>query len=1129
MGGNFDFLKETEPQLARLGRLAERFFHEDAPTSLQKTRLLAELLARQMAARGRVDLPPRSTFDDALRLLRDDGLLPREAGEAFHYLRKVGNLAVHENVGTNGEALTALKVARQLAVWFRRGFLRDTSFSAGPFRPPAPPVDATARLREEIEELRRRVAESETAAERATREAEESRLARETAEERLRREAADREAAESLADEVERARREVEAQLASLRATAAAAPQAELLELRRAAESTSAAVELDEADTRRLIDAKLRAAGWTADSDSIRHANGSRPVDAEAIAIAEWPTESGAVDYALFVKGRCVGVIEAKRGSKDVPAVLEQAKRYAGDIRLAAGEMVLDAPFRHGLDKPFRVPFVFASNGRPFVKQLTTKSGIWAWDARVATNAPSALPEWFSPADLEERLEQDVAAARELAEEGFDYAGLRPYQEEAIAAVERAIDGGQREILVAMATGTGKTRTCIVLMYRLLKHKRFRRILFLVDRNALGEQTLQALDNTELEGLLKFSQILNVAGLDKKLPDREDRVHVATVQSMVRRILNTDEDAARPTPGMYDLIVVDEAHRGYVLDAELTEGEIGFRDLDDYLSHYRRVLDYFDATKVALTATPALHTTEIFGRPVYSYGYRQAVVDGYLIDQRPTRRIVTALSLAGIHFDGGEEVEVVDRKTGQIDLFEMPDAVDFEVQEFNRKVYTEEFNRVVAEAVAREVPPDQPGKTLIFAARKDHADTLVRQLKTALEDLHGPQHHQLVARITGDIDNVGDWIRRFRNDPYPKYVVTVDLLTTGVDIPEICTLVFVRRVNSRVLYDQMIGRATRRADHIGKEAFRVFDAVDITANLQPLTDMRPVVVDPSVTLSSLLADLRRAETAEDRALVRDQLVVKVRQHLRHATADEAEAIRALVGDDPARLPAMVKAMPAGEIPTYFAARPALLPLLAGLRRPGPVNPGPFISSHPDDLVSVEDVFEGAATPEDYITAFERFVRENINLVPALTAAARKPRDLTRADLKSLATLLDEKGYSEAMLRRAYGRVRDADVAAHIIGYVRQAAVGDPLVPYRTRVDNALQRIAASRPWTAKQRRWLDRIGRALKEQPVGDPSILAEPAFLQHGGYETVDRDFDHALGPLLQEINGEIWGRPAA
>ena len=125
-------------------------------------------------------------------------------------------------------------------------------------------------------------------------------------------------------------------------------------------------------------------------------------------------------------------------------------------------------------------------------------------------------------------------------------------------------------------------------------------------------------------------------------------------------------------------------------------------------------------------------------------------------------------------------------------------------------------------------------------------------------------------------------------------------------------------------------------------------------------------------------------------------------------------------------------------------------------------------------------------------------------------------------------MLDEKGFSEAKLRRAYGRVRNADIAAHIIGFVRQAAVGDPLVPYATRVENALARIKGSKPWSAKQKQWLDRIGRALNEQPVSDPSIMDEPAFLQKGGFDTVDRDFDHGLAPLLKDINAEIWARSA-
>ena len=140
------------------------------------------------------------------------------------------------------------------------------------------------------------------------------------------------------------------------------------------------------------------------------------------------------------------------------------------------------------------------------------------------------------------------------------------------------------------------------------------------------------------------------------------------MQSLVRRILYPADDDERPTPGLYDCIIVDEAHRGYVLDAELREEDLSFRTLHEYLSQYRRVLDYFDAVKIGLTATPALHTTQIFGPPVFSYGYRQAVIDGGLIDHLPPRRITTALAQTGIVFEAGEEVQIIDPRSGQIDL-----------------------------------------------------------------------------------------------------------------------------------------------------------------------------------------------------------------------------------------------------------------------------------------------------------------------------------------------------------------------------------------------------------------------------------------------------------------------------
>lgn len=1121
---NFGFLKAQNAQLFRLAAQAEHYFTDDPSTCLIKLRQFAEFMAKEVAARHAA-LPLRSvTFDDVLRELRMRSVLPREIADLFFHLKRLGNDAAHEDAGTIGEALQALKIARSAAIWFHQSYCGAPEFKAGPFVPPRPPEDATAALTAEIEKLRadvRASADAEAKARLAQQEAETARLqAQEAAEARER----DRAFWEQYAAETEAQKREAESQLKALQAAAAATPASQLSFLAQFAGQQAQKVELDEATTRVLIDEQLRSAGWTVDSARIRHAAGARPQPGQNVAIAEWPTESGPVDYALFVDGRCVGVIEAKREVRDVPGRLGQAKRYALGIRLSPDETLRDSPWLQDLDA-FRVPFHFVTNGRPYVKQLATKSGIWFWDARTDA-APHALPEWFSPRDLTERLEQDVSRRDEAAEQELGVTGLRPYQKDAIAAVEAAVARGQRDILLAMATGTGKTRLAIALIYELLRRKRFRRILFLVDRNALGRQTLDAMSTTDTSGFLKFDQVFPVADMARKFPEATDRVHVATVQAMVRRIFD-DPDAERPTPGTYDLILVDEAHRGYTLDAELREEDLGFRTLDDYLSAYRRVLDYFDATKVALTATPALHTREIFGAPVYRYGYRQAVIDGWLIDHRPARRITTALSQTGIVFEGGEEVNILDPRTGQIDLFNLEDQVDFEVSDFNKKVYTRAFNRAVAEAIARECPPADRGKTLLFAARDDHADILVEELRAALAEEYGPQPHDLVEKITGSVDKPLDRIKAFKNDPRPKYVVTVDLLTTGIDVPAITNLVFVRRVNSRILYDQMIGRATRRCDEIAKEYFRIFDAVDIYANLQDVTDMRPVVVDPALSFATLVGDLERATTDEDREFVRDQIVVKLRQRIGRLNDARREGLETVLGafED---LPDRLKSAPPAEMLELFRTHPTLAAALDAAD-PARKRDGVYISEHEDELLSVEDDFGGKASPNDYIESFESFIRSNMNAIPAMIAAVQRPRELTRKELKELAVLLDDNGYPEASLRQAYGRARNADIAAHIIGFVRQAALGDPLVPYETRVRNGVQHIIDSRDWSPKQRQWLSRIGRALQAQPVGDPAILSDPLFAQFGGFEAVDREFDSGLGEVLKDLNAAIWDQPAA
>jgi type I restriction enzyme R subunit len=658
ISGNFAFLNDQSPQLARLAVLAERYFSDDPTAALIKLRQFAEFIAKDIAAHHAILSVGSANFDDVLRSLKTKGMAPREVADYFYHLKRVGNAAAHEDIGTPTDALHALKIARAVGVWYYRTYAGGSGFKAGPFVPPTTPDDATEALRNELAQLRKAVQDSHDAAAKAQLSAQQAEEGRAKLAVAIEDEAGQRAFWEQYATETESALRAAEQALADTQASAESAPPQQLELLIRSGIDQAQSIDIDEATTRVLIDGQLRSAGWEADSAVLRHASGVRPAYGKSMAIAEWPTKSGPVDYALFIDGRCVGVIEAKRQFRDVPGRIGQAKRYAIGIDLSIDELPQGGPWVDGDDR-FRVPFLFVTNGRPYVKQLATKSGTWFWDARTGL-PPRALVDWFSPRDLTEKLEQQFGEdSSKVAEREIGVTGLRPYQQEAIEAVEKAVADGQDHILLAMATGTGKTRLAIALMYELLRTKRFRRILFLVDRNALGRQTLDAMSTTDTSGFLKFDEVFPVADLARKFPEATDRVQVATVQAMIRRVFD-DPSAERPTPGTYDLIIVDEAHRGYTLDAELREDDLGFRNLDDYLSAYRRVLDYFDATKVALTATPAIHTREIFGPPVFRYGYRQAVIDGYLIDHRPPRRITTALSQTGITFDQGEEVTIDD-------------------------------------------------------------------------------------------------------------------------------------------------------------------------------------------------------------------------------------------------------------------------------------------------------------------------------------------------------------------------------------------------------------------------------------------------------------------------------------
>jgi type I restriction enzyme R subunit len=581
---NFGFLNAYDAQLVRLGALAERYFKDDPNTCLIKLRQFAELLAQQLAARMGMFTSPDEPFAELLKRLKAERAMPREAGDLFHQLRIAGNDAAHANRDDHATALTRLKMAGQLAIWFHTTFGRDPKFKPGPFVPPTSPVDASADLQIEIERLNAELRTSQSAAEKARAEAEQHAREKESAQQAAKREASERAVWEKLAQEAETGKLALAAELNALQQAASAKPPKAIAELQDQAEAASRDIDLDEAATRAIIDEQLSSRGWLADTRYLTYAKGTRPVKGQNMAIAEWPTKTGPADYALFAGTTMVGVIEAKRKRKNVSASLGQAERYSKGFKLGT-----EGQFAGGPWGEFKVPFVFATNGRPYLKQIETESGIWFRDTRSATNHARCLSDWFTPEGLKAELEIDrVKADEALKAEPFNFGfSLRPYQKAAIQEIEAKLADGRREMLAAMATGTGKTKLAIAFLYRVLSAGRFRRVCFVVDRSALGNQTRDEFTTTKVVGVRAFVEIFGLKGLEDVNPDIDTRVHICTIQGLVKRVLYASEPRDIPPIDQYDLMLVDECHRGYLLNREMSDAELAFRDQNDYVSKYR--------------------------------------------------------------------------------------------------------------------------------------------------------------------------------------------------------------------------------------------------------------------------------------------------------------------------------------------------------------------------------------------------------------------------------------------------------------------------------------------------------------------------------------------------------------
>ncbi len=711
-----------------------------------------------------------------------------------------------------------------------------------------------------------------------------------------------------------------------------------------------------------------------------------------------------------------------------------------------------------------------------------------------------------------------------------DGLNLREYQIKAVKAAEKAVIDGQRRILIAMATGTGKTRTVLGMIYRFLKTNRFKRILFLVDRTSLGDQASDVFKEVKLEELMTLDEIYNIKGLDEKIVDKETRIQVATVQSMVKRILYNEGDVM-PAVTDFDLIIIDEAHRGYILDKEMGDVEVLYRDQRDYQSKYRSVVEYFDAVKIALTATPALQTTEIFGQPVFKYSYREAVIEGYLVDHDAPHRLETKLSTEGIHYKTGDTVTIYDPVTGEVTNSELlDDELDFDVENFNKQVITENFNKTVLAEIARDIDPENPeeqGKTLVYAVDDQHADMIVSILKEIYSETG--VDNDAIMKITGSVGGgnpkkVAEAIKRFKNERFPSIAVTVDLLTTGIDVPEITTLVFMRRVKSRILFEQMMGRATRLCPKIHKTHFEIYDPVGVYDSLEMVNTMKPVVANPTTTFTQLLDGLEEVEDKEVVQAQINQIIAKLQRKKRRMDGKTMEQFKSMTdGLDPTQFIIDI------EKQTPENAKKRLLSyrdMFAYIQQTKTNSGNPVIISEEEDVLTGHTRGYGdSEKPEDYLDAFSEYVKTHMNEIAVLSTICTRPGDLTRDALKALRLTLDREGFTTQRLNTAISELTNEEMAADIIGFIRRYAIGSALISHEARIHRAVDKLKKAHNFSKQEMSWIERMEKYLMEESVLNIQVFDEDSrFKSKGGFAKINKIFQNQLESIVLELNEYLY-----
>ena len=906
-----------------------------------------------------------------------------------------------------------------------------------------------------------------------------------------------------------------------------------------------------EDQARQDIDKMLTDSGWIIQDYADRNLSAGL-----GVAVREYPLSKDHADYALFIDSQPVGVIEAKKHGHTLSGVAEQSERY------------LDGLYEKFTNAPIKPPFSYETTG------IETKFA----DRRDPHYRSRNVFTFHRPELLQEWLQQEETLRARLKHiPKLDYDNLWDCQLEAITNLEDSFTQNKPRALIQMATGSGKTFTAVTAIYRLIKHAKAKKILFLVDRSNLGKQALREFQQyAPPDDGRKFTDLYNVQLLQSHTIDPVSKVVISTIQRMFS-VLKSDKEYAEENDELssFENSPIDETPIDVKYNADIPIGEFDFIVIDEchrsIYNKWKQVLDYFDSFLIGLTATPSNDTIGFFhNNQVMRYNHERAVVDEVNVGYH-VYRIKTKIGDQGGTIDAGQFVEKRDRLTREPDAEFLDDDLIFTKNDLDRSVVVKDQIRLIIRTFKErlgEIFPNRANvpKTLIFAKDDSHAEDITEIVQEEF-GLGNDFCKKITYRTK---EKPEDLISSFRNSPMPRIVVTVDMIATGTDIKPLECIIFMRDVKSKNYFDQMKGRGTRTIkdddliavtpDAKSKTHFVIVDAVGVCEYSK--SDTHSLQKKPNVAFKELMnrAADHNADTEDIESLIYrlSRLNKKLNQEDRNEiiSVNNGKSLvdigrTLLEGIDPDKRLENTKKQFKTDKPTKEqiiviskqmiddACKVFDDPNLRGAILDIKSKNEQIIGGVPlDELIEAGFGDKVQKFDEATIETWTEFIEKNRDQIAALDIIYSKPykmREITFSDIKNLANMISKPPYNltPELLWSSYQRLDKSKVRNNpvkmltdLISIVRYSAgKQNLLLPFSELVTEKFEKWfeiqeTYGRKFTPEQKEWLVMIKDAIASSISIEISALDDVPFNKKGGRIKFYKLFGDDYKNILEEMH---------